>query len=248
MLTYVLSIEEGTYPMMATHRTPADGEALGPAIRILVKRVMADQAPGASSREETPSASDMSHLIGLTERSLRRAYAELKETGWLDPGRGWPEAPRADTPERRAVLEGRRTDLSADDLPSFSDHIRMLEVIRDRALAKDRENTALSAQHEIGKAMGHDRPRRTTSDRNVRPHPALPRRQPGEGRVGAVTPQRARKLRHHPHPGPPHAAIAARGRERLARPGGIRPRTGRGGHRAGPNWLELARIGSNWLT
>ncbi len=79
--------------MMATHRTPADGEALGPAIRILVKRVMADPALSASSRAV---------MI------------------WL-------------------LLEGRRTELSADDLPSFREHIRMLEVIRERALAKGRE-------------------------------------------------------------------------------------------------------------
>jgi len=64
---------------------------------------------------------------------------------------------------------GWRTDLSADDdAPSFREHIRMLEVIRDRALAKGRENTDLSAEDKIGKAMGYDSPRKARADRIVR--------------------------------------------------------------------------------
>jgi len=82
------------------------------------------------------------------------------------------------------VLEGRRTELSAGaDLPSFREHIRMLEVIRDRALAKGRENTALSAEDKIGKAMGYDSPGRRRADKNVRANPSLLPK--GEGRKTA---------------------------------------------------------------
>jgi len=245
--------------MMATHRTPADGEALGPAIRILVKRVMADPALSASSRtvmtwlllegrEEAPSAADMGHLVGLTERSVRRAYAELKETGWLDPRRGWSEAPRADTPERRAVLEGGRTDLSADDLPSFREHIRMLEVIRDRALAKGRETTALSAEDKIGKAMGYNRPRGSRADKIVRANVNPPSATAGGGQGGGGDALAHGEFSSPPPPRPSPTPLSqregGRGWPNSAQTGPEPAAAGSARDETGSNWLELAGLGS----
>ncbi len=241
---------------------------------------MADPALSASSRtvmtwlllegrEEAPSASDMGHLVGLTERSVRRAYAELKETGWLDPRRGWSEAPRADTPERQAVLEGRRTELSAsDDLPSFREHIRMLEVIRDRALAKGRENTALSAEDKIGKAMGYNSPRRTKADKIVRANPSLlpwgeGARRADEGADFGGAPVAADHscadgvplIRRSAQPSPAPAGLTCRtsrqagrreekGWPKSAQSGAEPAAAGSARDETGSNWLELAGLGS----
>ncbi len=226
--------------MMATYRTPSDSQALGPAVRILLKRVMSDPALSAASRtvmcwlllegrDEAPSAADMGRFVGLTERSARRAYAELKETGWLDPQRGWSETPRADTPERAAVLEGQRTELSATfDLPSFRAHIAMLEVIRDRALAKGHEATALSAQTRIGRALGYDRPQRNGADRNVRASSLPPPSKTCLREAGASLRRRQVGLR--------------RGRDQ--KEGSALATTGA---EPAPAGTDLAEIGSNWL-
>ncbi len=227
----------------------------GPAVRILLKRVMSDPALSAASqkvmswlllegRDEAPGASDMARFVGLTERSVRRVYQELKEAGWLDPERGWSEAPRADTPERAAILDGipERTEMSATfDLPGFREYIAMLEVIRDRALAKGREDTALCAQHKIGRALGYDRPERR-ADRNVRPE-ALPRRQPGEGLGGGgeVLIDRAKPSPPPPRPSP--ELTLEGGRHELASAGAEQDPMGTDMAEAGSNWLELAGLG-----
>ncbi len=241
--------------MMATYRTPSDGEALGPAVRILLKRVMSDPALGAASRtvmcwlllegrDEAPSAADMGRFVGLTERSARRAYAELKETGWLDPQRGWSEAPRADTPERSAVLEGGRTELSATlDLPSFRDHIAMLEVIRDRALAKGNEVAALSAQTRIGRALGYDRPQRNGAARNVRHDLSPPSATAGGGLGGGGNAVIDRANPSPPPPRPSPELTLEGGRQELATTGAERDPAGADLAETGSNWHELAGLG-----
>jgi len=82
--------------MLATHRTA--GEALGPAIRIPVKRVMADPALGASSRTA------MTWLLLEGRRTESSASLPFSHSGRLDP----PDKPAGREKGRKRLVKAGR--------------------------------------------------------------------------------------------------------------------------------------------
>lgn len=114
---------------------------------------------------EQPPISDLARHLGLPERSVRQAFAELIEEGCLTfrhtgevyrPGETPPDdGSRPDLNREAAFLAEARKN------PTREEYVEMLAWLRDKALAANRIATAISAERAIGRALGIGRsPRR----------------------------------------------------------------------------------------
>ncbi len=131
--------------------------AKGVMIRLLLRH------PEAKGRDDCPLPAMLAPWLCLTERSVRRAYAELERFGWLGGAK--------DRSLQRPVL------IAGDPL-TREEHVASLEWLRDRAVAAGRITAAVTAEKAAGKVMGfYDPPAR--ADRNVRRETSLLPR--GEG-------------------------------------------------------------------
>ena len=121
---------------------------------------------------EQPPVAELASRLGLPERSVRQAIAELVEEGCLT-FRVTGEAYR---PGEKPPEDGSRPDLvreaaflaDARRLPTREEYIEMLGYLRDRALAQKRIATAVAAERAIGQALGVGR-RRGGSARQRQP-------------------------------------------------------------------------------
>jgi hypothetical protein len=130
--------------------------ALTPSAKqVMVALCLADDDPFLLP--ERPPVRALARQLGLAERTVRQAIAELveqlcltfRQTGeFFRPGEGPPADPdRPDLAREWAFLSEARAD------PSRAEHLAELAALRDRAVAAKRIATAVAAERALGRAL-----------------------------------------------------------------------------------------------
>lgn len=134
----------------AVEKIQSLGELSGAAKAVLIRLTL--RYPGKAVRAECPPPAELAPWLGLSERSIRRAYAELESAGFIPepqdedggplPGHGtaalqdgWPY-----------LVEGKPMDLD--------EHVAHLEWLRDLAVSRGRIGIAVTAEKAAGRALG----------------------------------------------------------------------------------------------
>jgi len=170
--------------------------------------------PGRAVRGDCPSPAELSPWLGLSERSIRRAYAELEGAGYI----GCPTGPdgELEMPMAAAALRDGWACLEDDQPMDLHEHVANLGWLRDLAVARGRIGVAVVAEKSAGRALGfygpargrnRPRPEVANSGRTAR-EPVLEAEWPEPAETGA-------------EPAPAGAELA----------------------RTGSNWHELAETG-----
>ncbi|WP_119418333.1 hypothetical protein [Desertibaculum subflavum] len=112
---------------------------------------------------DPPPVAALAAKLGLAERTVRQAIADLVTAGHLTFRRtGEPfrlNQPPPTDPAARPDLARERAFLDAARAPlTFEEHVEMLGRLRDRAVAAGRIATAVRAERAIGRAYGLARP------------------------------------------------------------------------------------------
>ncbi len=191
--------------------------------------------PGRAVRGDCPSPADLAPWLGLSERSIRRAYAELEYEGYIGSPTG-PDGKPAYPLYHAAEGDGwpeRREDRPMD----LTEHVAHLEWLRDLAVSRGRIGVAVTAEKAAGRALGYYGVLRGQIRRP--PQVAI------SGREAEPPPPPA-PLSAHPPAAPPSAHLPAV--PESAETGAEPDAAGAELARTGSNWHELAETGTVFRT
>lgn len=160
---YQPSLAEHSFRLRRRHvlRAIRDRNLTPSAKQVLVALSLAADDPFVLP--DPPPVAALAAKLGLAERTVRQAIADLITSGHLtfrqtgEPFR--PNEPPPADPAARPDLARERAFLAAAEAPlTFEEHVEMLGRLRDRAVAAGRIATAVRAERAIGRAYGLARP------------------------------------------------------------------------------------------
>lgn len=134
----------------AVEKIQALGDLSGAAKAVLIRLTL--RYPGKAVRGQCPAPAELSPWLGLSERSIRRAYAELEQADII----AMPEGPdgRPQPVLGNAAVKDGWPYLREDRPMDLDDHVAHLEWLRDLAVSRGRIGIAVTAEKAAGRALG----------------------------------------------------------------------------------------------